>query len=118
VKGDTTRIDVTTLRLQWLSHSTMAEICTYWTISRDQLIRLRDVCKLPKRHDRRFRKKGQRRRDPSPREIEQACKEIRARWTRAQERERHWHKPQPYVTPEYRVTDDLAERWHTLGDDE
>jgi hypothetical protein len=42
-RGNTTTIDVQTLRMQWSSHSTMASICTYWSISRDQLIRLRDV---------------------------------------------------------------------------
>jgi hypothetical protein len=40
-RGNTTTIDVQTLRMQWSSHSTMASICTYWSISRDQLIRLR-----------------------------------------------------------------------------
>jgi hypothetical protein len=51
-RGNTTTIDVQTLRMQWSSHSTMASICTYWSISRDQLIRLRDVYSLAKRHDR------------------------------------------------------------------
>jgi hypothetical protein len=45
-RGNTTTIDVQTLRMQWSSHSTMASICTYWSISRDQLIRLRDVYAL------------------------------------------------------------------------
>jgi RNase P subunit RPR2 len=64
-RGNTTTIDVQTLRMQWSSHSTMASICTYWSISRDQLIRLRDVYSLAKRHDRTKRRKGERYTEPA-----------------------------------------------------
>jgi hypothetical protein len=64
-RGNTTTIDVQTLRMQWASHSTMASICTYWSISRDQLIRLRDVYSLAKRHDRTKRRKGERYTEPA-----------------------------------------------------
>ncbi len=53
--GDTSRIDIATLKLQWASHSSYAAICSFWSVSRDQVVRLRDVLPLPLRHDRRLR---------------------------------------------------------------
>lgn len=64
--GDTSRIEVATLRIQWASHSSYAAICEFWTVTRDQLIRLRDVIPLPLRHDRRLRAKGERAWEPTP----------------------------------------------------
>jgi hypothetical protein len=55
--GNTNTIEFRTLRIQWAQHLPMAAICDYWTISRDQLIRLRDVLPLAKRHDRKLRYK-------------------------------------------------------------
>jgi hypothetical protein len=55
VPGDTSRIDIGTLRLQWASHSSYAAICSFWSVTRDQVVRLRDVLPLPLRHDRRLR---------------------------------------------------------------
>lgn len=67
--GDTSRIDIETLRVQWASHSSYAAICTYWTVTRDQLVRLRDVLPLPLRHDRRLRFRPPRAEKPTPEEI-------------------------------------------------
>lgn len=67
--GNTSTIDLATLRVQWDSHSTYASICTHWTITRDQLIRLRDVLPLAKRHDRRLRRKPPRAPRPDDAEI-------------------------------------------------
>lgn len=94
--GNTATINFATLKVQWASHSAMAAICTHWTITKDQLIRLKAVVPLPPRHDRRFRFKPKRSeiRDPTPREIEQACKEIRARWDARTEEERRVIKTQ------------------------
>ena len=64
--GDTSRIDIATLKLQWASHSSYAAICTAWTITKDQLVRLRNVIPLPLRHDRRLRAKGERAWNPTP----------------------------------------------------
>lgn len=85
--GNTATIDIHTLRVQWASHSSMASIASYWTITKDQLVRLRDVYELPRRHDRRLRFKPDRReyRDPTPREIQQRCKEVRSTWDDATE---------------------------------
>ena len=62
--GNTATIDAAILRVQWESQMPMAAICTHWTIAKDQLIRLRDVWHLPKRHDRSLRYKPPR--DPGP----------------------------------------------------
>ena len=67
--GDTSRIDLATLRIQWASHSSYADICSYWTVTRDQLIRLRCVLPLPPRHDRRLRHRPCRAAPPTPEEI-------------------------------------------------
>lgn len=67
--GDTSRIDIATLRVQWSSHSSYAEICSFWTVTRDQLIRLRCVLPLPPRHDRRLRHRPERAAPPTPEEI-------------------------------------------------
>jgi len=69
VAGDTSRIEIETLRVQWGSHSSYAAICTYWTVTRDQLVRLRDVLPLPLRHYRRLRFRTPRSEKPTPQEI-------------------------------------------------
>ena len=58
--GDTSRIDIETLRVQWASHSSYAAICAFWTVTRDQLVR---------RHDRRLRFRPPRAEKPTPQEI-------------------------------------------------
>jgi hypothetical protein len=58
--GITATIDLNLLRIQWDSHSAMVAICTHWTITKDQLIRLKGVVPLAPRHDRRFRFKPKR----------------------------------------------------------
>lgn len=65
--GNTATIDFAILRVQWDSQMPMAAICTHWTIAKDQLIRLRDVCELPKRHDRSLRYKP-----PRPPKVDEA----------------------------------------------
>ncbi len=67
--GDTSRVSVETLRVQWDSHSSYAAICSYWTITKDQLIRLRNVVPLPLRNDRRLRFRPTPYEAPSPEEI-------------------------------------------------
>lgn len=80
--GNTATIEFSTLRIQWASHSSMSSICSFWTITKDQLIRLKTVAGLPPRHDRRFRFKPKRSecRDPTPEEISAACVRIQAGW--------------------------------------
>jgi len=112
MRGNTTAIDVQVLRMQWDSHSSMASICTFWTVSRDQLIRLRDVYELPKRHDRRARKKPAR--EPGPSRAEQRASMatldlapkvakraamVQATWSDDTRKARFWQKPQLFVVP-------------------
>lgn len=111
-RGNTATIDVATLRLHWSSHSSMAAICTYWSISRDQLIRLRDVHRLSKRHDRRKRHKPPRADDGGPDDeqsqaslslapsIEARAAAIREGWSDHQRAQRHWLRPETYQIPE------------------
>jgi hypothetical protein len=68
--GNTATIDLDTLRMQWNADVPMVAICTHWTITKDQLIRLRDVLPLEKRHDRSRRFKPRHDRGPSPEEEE------------------------------------------------
>lgn len=67
--GDTSRIDIATLKIQWSSHSSYAAICTAWTITKDQLVRLRNVLPLPLRHDRKLRYRPPRSEKPTAEEI-------------------------------------------------
>lgn len=55
--GNTATIDVVVLRSQWDAYVPMVEICTHWTITKDQLIRLRDLWEFPRRNDRKRRHK-------------------------------------------------------------
>jgi hypothetical protein len=67
--GNTSAIDLAVLRVQWESQIPMAAICTHWTVTKDQLVRLRDHYALPKRHDRSLRYKPPR--DPGPDDAEE-----------------------------------------------
>lgn len=79
--GNTATISVTAFRADWATHMPISALCERWTITKDQVIRLRDLWHLPLRNDRRFRfKPKERPRDPTPREIAQACREIQNRW--------------------------------------
>lgn len=80
--GITATISITAFRADWLTHMPMRALCERYTITRDQVVRLRDVWHLPLRNDRKLRWKPKRSeiRDPTPREIEQTCREIQAHW--------------------------------------
>lgn len=87
------------LRNVWASGSTYAEITSHFRVTRDQVIRLRDVLRLPKRMDRSQRKKGPRHRDPTPDEIAAACAQYRAEHLEARRNEpdRQYRKSDEYV---------------------
>jgi hypothetical protein len=86
----------------------MRALCERYTITRDQVVRLRDVWQLPLRNDRRLRWKPKRSemRDPTPREILQACKEIQQRWDERTREDRAVTKTQ-HVTLRRIDTSDL-----------
>lgn len=110
--GNTAAINFATLRVQWDSHSSMASICSFWTISRDQLIRLRDVLPLAKRHDRSLRFKPKRigRVDPTEDEIwNQIVFRIQAGWDQHTELARRVTKPLEFRTPVVQTPDECID---------
>ena len=78
--GVTATISIESFRAAWCAHTPIVQLCERFTITKDQVIRLRDHWELPLRNDRRLRAKPPRQRDPSPAEIEQACRNIQATW--------------------------------------
>lgn len=88
-----------TLRKVWASGSTYAEMTEYLGVTRDQVIRMRDVLRLPLRLDRSQRRKGPRHKDPTPEEIATACAAIRVRHLEARRNEpdRVYRKSDEYV---------------------
>jgi len=107
--GSTATIDLRTLRIQWDSHSSMAAICSFWTITKDQLVRLKGVVPLAPRHDRRLRYKPKRSeyRDPTPEEIRLGCIEIQARWDARTREERAVTKRQAVQLRRIETSDDV-----------
>ena len=70
--GNTAAIDRATLEAQWSAYVPMAAICQFWTVSKDQLVRLRGAWNLPLRLDRKRRYKpsrAERMLDPTPEEL-------------------------------------------------
>lgn len=90
--GVTATISLQQFRRDWLDHKPIAELCELYTITKDQVIRLRDVWALPLRHDRRLRHKPRRHRDPTPTEIEAACLRIQSTWSEATREQRAVYK--------------------------
>lgn len=96
-RGSTATISIVRFRSAWSDHTPIAELCTMFTITKDQVIRLRDVWHLPKRHDRRMRAKPERHRDPTPDEIEAACVRIQATWDERTRELRCVAKAEPFT---------------------
>ena len=109
MKGCTATISVAAFRADWLTHMPMRALCERWTISRDQVVRLKHVWHLPPRHDRRLRAKPVRQRDPTPREILQATKEIQATWTEEVREDRRVIKTQVVTLKRIEMTDEARE---------
>lgn len=107
--GVTATISITAFRADWETHMPISALCQRWTITKDQVLRLRTLWDLPLRNDRRLRFKPRRcdMRDPTPREIEQACKEIQARWDEHTRVMRMVSKPQQFEVREVQTPDDL-----------
>jgi hypothetical protein len=68
-RGNTAAINVESLRVQWAAHIPIARLCQNFTVSRDQMTRLKFVLELPPRHDRSLRFKPPRPKPPTPEEI-------------------------------------------------
>lgn len=130
--GNTATIDRETLRVQWDSYLPMAAICQHWTITIDQLVRLRDIWSLTPRNDRRRRyKPGRDDKFPEPDDDEVAASEasldlaplvaarvtcVHVRWTAEIREERQVQKPTAFSLAKIEVPEDL--RWvaEDMGD--
>ncbi len=69
MRGNTATISLTAFRGDWLTHMPMRALCERYTVSRDQVIRLKHHWDLPPRHDRKLRAKPKRAVDPTTTEI-------------------------------------------------
>jgi hypothetical protein len=128
--GNTASIDVLIFRAAWEAHVPIRQLCVDFTVTRDQVTRLKFVWSLPPRHDRSLRWKPTKEdREPDPDENEIAASEssldlapwvsdqvtcVHATWTEKMWEERLVAKPQELrlsrieVPSEYRkMVDDL-----------
>lgn len=117
-RGVTATISLTAFRADWLTHMPMRQLCQRYTISRDQVIRLKHVWHLPPRHDRRLRQKPARVPDPTPREIQQACREIQATWNEEVREERCVYKRQPVALRRIELTEEARQAAEEQSDGE
>lgn len=118
MRGNTATISVQAFRADWMTHMPMRALCERWTITRDQVIRLKHVWHLPPRHDRKLRAKPVRQKDPTPREIAQACREIQSRWTEEIREDRRVQKTVHFNVQRIELTDEAREAFLQWGDDE
>lgn len=114
-RGITSTISVTAFRADWVANLPIAALCERWTISKDQVIRLRDVWSLPLRNDRRLRFKPVRQRDPTTTEILQACIRIQGTWTDDTEYDRRVTKPTPFMLKRIELDDETREQINWEG---
>jgi len=105
-RGNTATINVATFRADWVAGLPIAVLCTNYTISRDQVVRLRDIWELPLRHDRR-RRHVQRNGDPTPEQIAKRCLEVQATWDEATRQKRHWKQPMPWQVLEIELPENI-----------
>lgn len=99
-KGNTTTISVVSFTADWNAGLPIALLCQAYSISKDQVVRLRDLWNLPLRHDRRKRKRqAGHDSDPTPEEIHLRCLEVQATWSDRMRQERYWEKHRDWVVP-------------------
>lgn len=129
--GNTATIDEQTLRMQWDSYIPMAAICTHWTITKDQLVRLRDVWELPLRLDRSRRyKPGREEKFEEPDANELAASEasldlapmiaerattVRAMWSDTVRAERQVTKPTAFKLARVEAPEEMREMLDNLN---
>lgn len=115
-RGNTSTISIVAFKAQWDSHVPIRQLCENFTVSRDQVTRLKFVWNLAPRHDRRLRFKPKRAdmRDPTPREIAQSCREIRATWDAATEEDRRVMKTQHVSLRRIELTDEALEAFQQI----
>jgi hypothetical protein len=118
--GNTARIDSVQFRLDWGQHIPIAALCVRYTITKDQVVRLRNVWRLPLRLDRSLRFKPPRPKPPTPEEVKASesslalspcvaamvtC--VQARWTAREWEERQVSKAVPFSLKTIAVNGDL-----------
>lgn len=116
MRGNTSTISLTAFRADWMTHMPMRALCERWTISRDQVVRLKHVWELPPRHDRRLRAKPVRQKDPTPREIEQAKRQIQATWSEETREDRRVIKTAHVSLRRIELTDDARQAYEEVDD--
>lgn len=118
-RGNTSTINIVAFKAQWDSHVPIRHLCENFTVSRDQVTRLKFVWNLAPRHDRRLRFKPRRSemRDPTPREIAQSCREIRATWDAATEEERRVLKTQHVNLRRIELTGEALDAYQQIEGD-
>jgi hypothetical protein len=117
--GITATISIESFAADWATHMPIADLCARWTVTKDQVLRLRDVWNLPLRNDRRLRFKpalGESR-DPTPSEIRKACLEIQSRWDDRTRGERQVTKPRQFVLKRIELTNDAREAMEGFADE-
>jgi hypothetical protein len=123
--GNTSRIDVATLRADWNAYVPMGLICQRWTITIHQLVRLRVAWELPPRNDRKLRYKpsrDERLLDPDPDElaasessldlapmVAERVTVVHATWTPADWAERQAVKPEPFRLARFATPDEARD---------
>lgn len=128
-RGNTATICVATFRADWMAHVTMRDLCERYTVSRDQVVRLRDYWQLPKRHDRKLRRKPERLPPPTPDEI--AASEsslglapmiaarvtcVQISWTEATRHDRQVTKPTMFSLTKIELTDEARDEMESWDD--
>jgi len=116
--GNTAAISVTAFRVDWLTHMPMRALCERYTISRDQVVRLKHVWELPPRHDRRLRFKPEKTPDPTPRQIARMCLHIQETWTPETREDRRVTKTQIVHLRKIDTTEDARDALAQWGDDD
>jgi hypothetical protein len=115
--GNTATISVERFRAEWVENIPIAALCQRWTISKDQVIRLRTLWELPPRHDRKTRYRPDTIVDPTPDEIRQRAAEVRAGWDDHTEQLRRVMKPHVVSLKEIELTQETRSYIDFAGKD-
>jgi len=113
--GVTSTISIEQFRIDWRDNKPISLLCEMYSVTKDQVIRLRDVWQLPLRNDRRLRHKPVRQADPTPQQIRAACAKFQARWDDHTREARRVTKSQPLEVRHVSVSSIVL---HDLDSDE
>ena len=114
--GNTTTICLVAFRTDWMENIPLAAICERWSVSKDQVTRLRVRWELPPRTNRQDRHKPEQIVDPTEQEIELRAAAIRATWTEDTEAKRRTGKQKPAGPRIIPLSAEALEAIYLLGD--